>query len=181
MRKLSKREISVAFEQWVEASGGAVLGESSGLGTDHPYVLVDVFVMSVTPSINLLDGNMERMEEKYTFPIGRVLAVGDRWQGPSLVGGDLVRLRDDDARTVINPGYEAWENNEYSKSNLKKVGDAPPKFLQNLWKHLWRRLFTLNVFEVDADKLGHVFYMDMGHVLMKIDLDYVRGMLKLEA
>lgn len=76
-----------------------------------------------------------------TFAIAKVLSSGPK---SIYKPGDIVKLRDFEARTLKNPKYEMWDNNPYSKSNLKKVGEAPPEYTSAAMAVYGPRMFMLN-------------------------------------
>lgn len=76
-----------------------------------------------------------------TFAIAKVLSAGPE----SLYNaGDIIKLRDFEARTLKNPKSEIWNNNAYSKSNLKKVGEAPPEYTSAAMAVYGPRMFMVN-------------------------------------
>lgn len=75
------------------------------------------------------------------FGIAKVLIAGSE---SKYKPGDIVKLRDFEARTLKNPAYGAWANNPYEKSNAKKVGEEPPEYISNLHKSFGSKMFMLN-------------------------------------
>lgn len=93
-----------------------------------------------------------------TFSIARVWKAGKE---TGYVAGDFVKLRDFDVASIENPDYEMWTNNEYSKSNLRKVGDEPPRFLNNIGKTFGPEMIILNPLKAkleERDFLRFVVY-----------------------
>lgn len=76
-----------------------------------------------------------------TFPIAKVLKAG---KDAGYEAGTFVKLRDFEVSSIENPEYSMWLNNEYSKSNLRKVGSEPPKFLNNIGKYFGPKMIVLN-------------------------------------
>lgn len=91
---------------------------------------------------NIINPTTESLvEDKFTFPLGKVLAVGD---GSAYKVGDIVKLKDYETSTISNPMYEAWIANPYSKANVERVGKEPEPYLQNLWTMHGPKLFRIN-------------------------------------
>lgn len=155
-------EIRESFEDFVRKDIPKM-----GYGEDHNLVVVEVFSMVYRPSglIGSIDAP-DATKTEYVFPVGKVLQAG---VDTGYKAGDIVRLRDNEVRTYVNPRYEMWINNEYSKSNIAnhQVGSAPPKYIQGLFTGvLGRKGFITNPFKLD-DK-GLIFAMDIGNILMPI-------------
>lgn len=76
-----------------------------------------------------------------TFALAKVLS-----SGPESVykAGDVIKLRDFETRTLKNPKNELWNNNSYSKSNLKKIGEAPPEYTSAAMAVYGPRMFMVN-------------------------------------
>lgn len=159
---LSKAEIKKEFEAFIKRG---ISSDIRGYGNNHSYMIVEVFRIQREPS-GLIGTSDVSLVEETIFPICKVLQVGVGFGGGYEVG-DLVRMKDYDAMTISNPRYEAWVNNEYSKSNLKQIGGAPPAKLNNLWKNLGSRVFCLNPFSSGGDDVA-IFYLDTPNVLMKV-------------
>lgn len=76
-----------------------------------------------------------------TFSIARVLKAGPE-SGYS--AGDFVKLRDFEVSSIENPDYSLWISNEYSKSNLRKIGQEPDKYLNNIGRFFGPKMVVLN-------------------------------------
>lgn len=180
VRPLTKKEMRDEFEKWYKKPVPAQIG---AYGTEHGYLIVDVFVIvQKSGLIGLSKHGGGSPDREMTYPIAKVLGIGDYfWDRAKYLDekglpapcpykvGDLVRLRDFEALVLENPRYELWRKNEYSKSNLEQIGSAPPPRILNLWEMHGKRLFSLNPFEGDMEKWDmNIFYFDMPNILMPV-------------
>lgn len=76
-----------------------------------------------------------------TFSIAKVLKAGSE---AGYKTGDFVKLYDFQVASIENPDYSMWINNENSKSNLRKIGEEPPKFLNNIGRYFGPKMISLN-------------------------------------
>lgn len=159
-------------------------------GTDHDQVIAQVFLLVKKSAgiIGNMDGTKHRLE--FSFPIARVLQVGDKWRGcgyksgvntdgttweeQKLKAGDFVRLKDNDAKTILNPSWEAWnlQTNAVKDGNMEPLGEAPPMYWCNMRTAFGRRAFNPDPFNLDGslDAFGvDIFFLDQAHILMPIE------------
>lgn len=164
----SRKEIEKACLSWMnkEAPAGAYL-----MTEEHPYVIVDVFTMEKVGA-DLIGEGEKALSEQFFFPLGKVLQVGSMFEwdkgerGAPFEVGEYVRLKDDDVRTIINPQYQAWVNNEYSQSEMKQIGRTPDRLYQNFIQKLGHRALIPDVFELDTQKWKDtVVYLDRPNLL----------------
>lgn len=91
-----------------------------------------------------LDGEGKRTSDDLkhrTFSIAKVLKAG---ADSGYTQGQFVKLYDFHVASIENPEYSMWMNNEYSRSNLKKVGQEPDKFLNNIGRFFGPKMVVLN-------------------------------------
>jgi hypothetical protein len=84
-----------------------------------------------------------------TFSIAKVLKAGIE---SGYEAGDFVKLYDFQVASIENPEYSMWNNNEYSKSNLKKIGQEPPKFLNNIGRFFGPKMIALNPLKAQLEE-----------------------------
>lgn len=152
-------------------------------GDDHSQLIGQIFMLVKKSSkvIANQDGSKNRLE--FVFPIAKVLQVGKRWQGTgwdqktdtiSLKPGDLVRLRDNDCKTSLNPAWEAYNRvvNDVKDGNLTPIGEAPPMYMCQMRESFGRRVFNPDPFNLS----GHIeswgwdiFFFDEAHVTMPVE------------
>lgn len=162
-----KRE--VILEEFKKFMDEPIPEAMDGYGIDHARIIGQAFVIVIKPK-GLVSLDSVSLEDVYTFPIVKVLNVGDGWDGPSVDVGDYVRISDHYGLKIYNPAYEVMINNEYNKSNLNQVNPNPPKFIMNLWAALRQKLFRPDFLEMDqATWKKDVFFFDSGNVVCKID------------
>lgn len=101
-----------------------------------------------------------------TFSIGKVLLAGESCKYKK---GDIVKLRDLEIKTLKNPRYEAWVSNPWSKSNAKKVGEAPPAHVSQAITVFGQKMFMINPLLVDvSDKDWITFKINEMNIEAKI-------------
>lgn len=162
------------IKNWIASPIPAEMG---AYNNDHAYIIGEVLVQVTESDIIDIDGKQSQKET--FFPFAKVFQVGEHFRGPKVKPGDIVRLKDADALTFVNPRYEAWINNEYSKSNIddKKVGDTPPKYLCNIWTVFGKRTFSPNPFIAGQNR--PIFMFESPHVICKVvDIDKLLEALK---
>lgn len=76
-----------------------------------------------------------------TFSVAKVLKAGEE---SGYKEGDFVKLYDFQVASIENPDYSLWINNENSKSNMRQIGDEPPKFLNNIGRFFGPKMIALN-------------------------------------
>lgn len=76
-----------------------------------------------------------------TFSIAKVLKSGGE---TGYEAGDIVKLYDFQVASIDNPEFSLWTHNENSKSNLKQIGQTPPKFLNNIGRFFGPKMISLN-------------------------------------
>lgn len=89
------------------------------------------------------------------FGVAKVLIAGKE---SKYKAGDIVKLRDFEARTLKNPDYSAWVNNPYNRSNAKRVGEEPPEYVSNLHKSFGTKMFMLNPISFSTEGLDWITY-----------------------
>lgn len=109
--------------------------------------------------IYLSDAASYHETKTITFPIGIVLAAGANAVYEDSDGnevhfqsGDFVKLRDEDARFIVNPEYVSWVDNEMKNSNAKKLGQSPPAVLAQLRKKYHKYQITANPFQYEITR-----------------------------
>lgn len=106
--------------------------------------------------IILLDGTSSSSLNYRTFSIGKVLAVGP---DSDYNVGDIVKLNDNDTATLDNPRYEAWVNNPHNNSNMNRVGNEPPKSINNLMALNIKSIFSVNPMLIDRPEDDYVTFI----------------------
>lgn len=84
-----------------------------------------------------------------TFSIAKVLKAGSE---AGYQAGDFVKLYDFQVASIENPEYNLWINNEYSKSNMKQIGQEPPKFLNNIGRFFGPKMIALNPLKAQLEE-----------------------------
>ena len=83
-----------------------------------------------------------------TFPFAFVLKANDFFIGGKEVQrGDLVRLFDFQAKTIVNPKHIAYIENGMSESNAERVGQEPEFYVNRLHEN-----FKDDVYIIDPTK-----------------------------
>jgi hypothetical protein len=90
-----------------------------------------------------------------TFPVAKILIAG---RESYYKAGDIVKLRDYDARTIPNPKYETWNNNPYSKSNVTRVGQEPQAVINNMRAAYGAKMFSLTPLAEQMEERDYVTY-----------------------
>lgn len=104
-------------------------------------------IVSSTLSLDL--NGRTNLDSRYrTFPIGKILAAGDK---STYKKGDIVKLKDFEAGTIDNPRYEMWTNNPHNRSNMNKVGQEPPSTINNLMSIFKAKMFVINPLKLELD------------------------------
>lgn len=150
---------------------------------DHDQIIGQVFLL-IKKSDKIIgdaSGGMSRLE--FSFPIAKVLQVGRHWRGTgydeekkiqTLQPGDLVRLRDNDTKTSLNPAFTAYNKavNDMKDGNMVPLAkDPPPMYMCNLRDVFGRRVFNPDPFNLEGsfDAWGwDIFFMDQAHITMPI-------------
>lgn len=72
-----------------------------------------------------------------TLPWAWVVAAGDeaKFNGEKIERGDIMRLWDWKARSIENPKYRAFYENDGSDSNADIQGIAPPKLVHRIYDY----------------------------------------------
>ena len=111
------------------------------------------------------------------FSFAKVLASGpDSKYKP----GDIVKLRDADVLSAESSKYIAWVENEYNRSNLKKIGQEPPRFVSNIYKVLGSRSFILNPLDVqslDTNVDDSIYKLNDAKIENKVKPEFVKKFL----
>lgn len=163
---IQRHEIVAEFRKW---DAERIPERMAAYSRNSSQIIVRVFTY-----VRLATGGIMEGDEEYTFPVGKVLYVGDKWDGVVVNEGDLVRLRDHDAMKVVNPRYEVQLKNDMTNAmatgGLSAIGQLEPKWIMNLWKNWYNRLFNPDPFDYHGDSWwSNVFLLDSGNVVCRID------------
>ena len=79
------------------------------------------------------------------FSFAKVLAVGPE---SKFKVGDIVKLNDSSVLSAESSKYVAWVKNGYNSSNLKKIGQEPPRFVSNIYQSMGKYSFIVNPLDV---------------------------------
>ncbi len=139
--EIGQSEIYEAFKKFIDRK----LPKTDHLEFLRDEIIVEVFSM-FKPYSGLIDVGGKNYGRTVNFSIGRVIACGPESQ---YAVGDIVKLKDYDVATIPNPAYEAWANNPYSKSNATRVGQEPPRYLDNLQMAYGSKLFRINPLKLE--------------------------------
>ena len=167
---ITRVEIETAFKEWLAEE---IPVEIFGYDDDHARIFGKVFVIIAESTVI---GTVDtKTEKEFVFPLARVYQVGTKWEGCKCVVGDVVRLKDYDAKTQYNPRYEVSINNPYSKAvttseeGMKMVNPLPPKEMQNLWGVMGQKMFNPDPFDYMGEGwLSDVFYFDSASVVCRV-------------
>lgn len=99
----------------------------------------------------LLDGDGRTSDElkHRTFSIAKVLKAGSE---SGYEAGDFVKLYDFEVASIENPEHSLWNHNEYSKSNLKKIGQEPDRFMNNIGRFFGPKMVVLNPLKAQLEE-----------------------------
>lgn len=152
--------IKTSFKNWASQSVEEMLGESNmrilkTYDLDPHSVLVRVYDYRPTNKQEdsfkykeTSDGNkLEQFNHRY-FPIIRVIKVGAKSR---FKVGDFAKLGDLTAITIDNPEYEIWRKGGGNTSNMKKLGQEPPKLMSNLRSNYSKNIFVINPITMRLD------------------------------
>jgi hypothetical protein len=132
------------FDKWLDKPFPKFL-DNHDIKPHELIILVYGFKPNSAPGQKLfLDGEGKRTSDDLkhrTFSIAKVLKAGDE---AGYSAGDIVKLYDFQVASIENPEYSMWMHNEYSKSNMKRVGEEPPKFLNNIGRYFGPKMIVLN-------------------------------------
>jgi hypothetical protein len=119
-------------------------------GADHEKVVVRFFYLA--SQMTMLTQSSRRNSapefEYFSFPIAKVLFAGD---GAKYKKGDILRLKDWDAKTVVNPHRAVWDRNDMDKSNAIKIGTEPVRIFSNVHKKFVNNIFNVNPLNLSFD------------------------------
>lgn len=208
MKPLSKKEIAQAFRDFLNHDVPKFMDMYDN---DHGYIIAEVFRIKTESGVVLDLSGDKNLEVEYFFPIARVWQVGLayndeahqllNWSGlegvvdttytsPGVLPahryqpGQLLRLKDDDVRTVINPDWQAVERAKAqydqggTEMTAKPSHGQQQKHLSNLRKRLGKRQFVPNPFEMDSEKWGRfAFCLESPHIMCGIDEKWARHLL----
>lgn len=154
-RKIEERAIKEAFTLFLSQE---IPKEASFHKLPTESLVVRIFryiptdeVMELTGRSSILlnqDGEKSNEIHARILPVAKVLVAGPE---TDYKAGDLVKMRDDETRTIENPRYEMWNNTPYDKSNMEKVGEAPPKYINKFFRTYGPNYFCLNPLKVEPD------------------------------
>lgn len=131
------------FDKWLEKPFPKFL-DNHDIKPHELIILVYGFKPKSAPGQALLLDDSGRTSDDLkhrTFSIAKVLKAGEE---AGYSAGDIVKLYDFQVASIENPEYSMWMHNEYSKSNMKKVGQEPPKFLNNIGRYFGPKMIVLN-------------------------------------
>lgn len=184
---INRSEIATGFREFLNDK---IDTRFDAYDNDHEYVLGQIFML-VKESVHVLSGEGQNQRMEFSFPIAKVLQVGKHWRGTGwsealktqgLKAGDLIRLRDNECKTILNPGWAAWKaaSNEVKDGNMEMIGEAPPMYHCNMRSVFGRRVFNPDPFNLRGDVKAwsmDMFYFDQANVITKIlDPDMLLGM-----
>ena len=163
---IQRHEIIEEFRKW---DLERIPERMKAYSDDGDQIIARVFTFVKKPTGGITGG-----DEEFVFPVAKVFNIGKKWDGVECKVGDLVRLKDHDALRTLNPRHEVWEKNDMRNAmatgEMTQVGQAPPKWIQNLWKNFYNRLFNPDPFDFHGDSWwSNVFYFDSGNVLRRIE------------
>lgn len=166
-KKKEKEGIRTTFLEWLKEPLPDLLELHNVSGHD---MIIEIF--SYRPNEDggiLLDqaGTKSSSLEHRTFGVAKILKAGD---ASPYAPGDIVKLADFTVASIENPDYEMWVNNEYSKSNMRKVGETPPKFINNLARFYSNKMILLNPLKTQLDDVDFLrFLIKPAEALYKLD------------
>lgn len=143
---------------------------------NHDYIVVEIF-NSYRDSKTMVDSRNRPIRENCYFGLGRILQIGNKIADElkyttAYKVGSLVRLRDSEVKSLLNPAWVAWNYGEYSKSpTTKPLGEQPPKYISNAFD-LWRRNYVvLNPLEREenVDYQPDIFFVGTSHLVCVIE------------
>lgn len=177
MKPLSKKEIVQAFRTWNDKDIPFLMEMYSN---DHGYLIADVFVVRKKTGSGLIGVDGDGLASEFTFPIAKVWQVGKKWKGGDVEVGGLIRLKDMETRSNINPRYEEYikASGQFKGTEMNAVNPPPQKIVQRLYEVMFRRAFVPNPFESDTKKYNtDAFFFDEGNMLMPLTAKAVELML----
>lgn len=176
---INRHEIATGFREFMNE---AIDPRIAAYSDDHEYVLGQLFMLvkESTGIIGNMDGTPQRME--FSFPIAKVLQVGRNWRGTGydkeggvqrLQVGSLIRMRDHECKTSLNPAWEVWNSqvNAVKNGNMVPIGEAPPMFSCNMRDAFGRRVFNPDPFNLSGSLNAwgwDIFYFDQANVVTGI-------------
>lgn len=123
------------------------------IGKETVIVRVFLYDAGVVKTILLPDDNSgEAMKNDLnirTLPWAWVIAAGEdaNFNGEKIEPGHIMRLWDWKTRSIENPKYRAFYENEASNSNAQIQGVAPPKLVHRIYDY-----YSENVVFIDPCK-----------------------------
>ncbi len=173
MKVIDRIEIQRAFQKFVERPIPEFIAEL--YGDDHPFIIAEVFVIEKQAQ-GLVGSGTTNVDELITFPLAKALLVGKRWEehkGVACKTGDILRLKDNDAASQVNPAYEAQLAAGQRSHSGNQPGspkkDPPSKTLTNLILNWTRRSFCPDPFQLDYKAWdGVTFFLETPCVLFPL-------------
>ena len=169
---IERTEVQKAFQKFVERPIPEYINEV--YGDDHPFIIAEVFVIEKQAQ-GLIGSGQASVDELLTYPLAKVLQVGSQWEinkGCKCKAGDILRLKDNDAGSQINPAYEkslAQNKTTNSANRSGATGTPPPATITNLLLNWARRSFCPDPFQLDYKAWdGMIFFLDTANVLMPV-------------
>ena len=103
---------------------------------DNEFHLIGQVFMIVRTPTGLISTEAVNVDTVYTFPVAKVLGIGDKWKGCRAEVGGYVRLRDWDSMTVDNPAYKTYQEGveEFKDGNLRPNQGPPSPTITRLWE-----------------------------------------------
>lgn len=132
------------FKEWIEKPFPKFLDQHEIKGHEV-IILVYGFKPKAVKGKSLLlnaEGTKTSEDLKHrTFSIAKVLKAG---ADSGYTAGQFVKLYDFQVASIENPEYSLWNHNEYSKSNLKQIGQEPDRFMNNIGRFFGPKMVVLN-------------------------------------
>lgn len=103
----------------------------------------------------------------HVMPFAFVVKAGSDlvFQGNKVEKGNVIRMYDRSARTLVNPKHKAYYNNSASNSNAERIGVAPSAFIHAVHERFRDRVFFIDPLKDPELEDFHTFLLPEPEIL----------------